>query len=150
MNCCLLSLFGPITPKSKNSHKFNSFNLLMLNETILEMPYCQLNFGKNKLEIFTFGEGLGADFHIWAHWPKIEKGHELRHCDLLGVLNTLLALFYPGGKGYARNSMFLKYMFRKIYLCILGQKCNSPHNLSLHVFYSIYYFFGFSKYVYLF
>ena len=36
----------------------------MLNETNLEMPYCQLNFGKNKLEIYTFPGGLAADFHI--------------------------------------------------------------------------------------
>ena len=30
----------------------------MLNKTILEMPYCQLNFGKNKLEILPFGGAL--------------------------------------------------------------------------------------------
>ena len=76
----------------------------MLNKTILEMPYCQLNFGKNKLEILPFGGGLGADLHIWAHWPKIKKGHKLRHCGLLGVLNTLLALYYSGGKDNDKKS----------------------------------------------
>ena len=45
----------------------------MLNETILEMPYCQSNFGKSRLEILPFFGGLGADFHTWAHWPKIKK-----------------------------------------------------------------------------
>ena len=58
----------------------------MLNETILEIPYCQLNFGKNKLET-TFLGGLGAGFHIWAHWHKIKKGHKLRHHGLLAVLD---------------------------------------------------------------
>ena len=45
----------------------------MLNETILEMPYFQLKFGKNKLEVIPFWGNLGADFHIWDHWPKIEQ-----------------------------------------------------------------------------
>ena len=58
----------------------------MLNETILEMPYCQLNFGKNELET-TFLGGLGAGFHIRTHWHKIKKGHKLRHHGLLGVLD---------------------------------------------------------------
>ena len=69
----------------------------MLSETILEMSYCQLNFGKNKLK-------LGTDFHIWVHWPKIKKDYKLRHCGLLGVLNALLALSYPGGKDYDKKS----------------------------------------------
>ena len=30
----------------------------MLNETILEMPYCQLKYGKNKLEVILFGGAL--------------------------------------------------------------------------------------------
>ena len=46
----------------------------MLNETILEMTHFQLNFDKNRLEYLPLGGGgLGADFHIWAHWPKIKK-----------------------------------------------------------------------------
>ena len=48
----------------------------MLSETILEMPYCQLNLGKNKLEILPLGgrgEELGAYSHTWDHWPKIKK-----------------------------------------------------------------------------
>ena len=45
----------------------------MVNETISEMPYCQFNFGKNKLEVITFWGNLGGDLHIWDHWPKIEK-----------------------------------------------------------------------------
>ena len=70
----------------------------------------------------------------------------MRHCGLLGVLKILLALSYQG-----RSPMFLKYISSKIsYLCILGQKCNSPHSLCLHIVYSIYYFLGFSKYIYLF
>ena len=71
----LISIFGPVGPKSKNPHEFSSLNF-MFNETILEMPY-QLNFGKNRLEIlsFFFGWGLGADFHIWAHGPKIKIGY---------------------------------------------------------------------------
>ena len=36
----LISIFGPVGPKSKNPHMFSSLNFLMLNETILEMPYC--------------------------------------------------------------------------------------------------------------
>ena len=39
----------------------------MLNETFLEMPYCQKNFGKNKIEILLFLEELVPDFHIWVH-----------------------------------------------------------------------------------
>ena len=70
---CLISIFVPISPKMKNQHKFNYLNLLMLNETILEMPYFQLKFGKNKLEVIPFWGNLGADFHIWDHWPEIEK-----------------------------------------------------------------------------
>ena len=58
MNWGLLSIFGPITPKSKNPDKFDSLNLLMLSETILEMPYCQLNFGKSNLEILPFWGAL--------------------------------------------------------------------------------------------
>ena len=45
----------------------------MLNETILEMSYYQLNFGKNKIEILPFLWELGPNFHIQASWPKIEK-----------------------------------------------------------------------------
>ena len=45
----------------------------MLHEEILEMAYCQLNFGKDKLETLPIWKGLGADFHIWVHWPKIKK-----------------------------------------------------------------------------
>ena len=51
-NLDLISIFGPVGPKSKNPHEFSSLNF-MFNETILEMPY-QLNFGKNRLEIFFF------------------------------------------------------------------------------------------------
>ena len=37
-------------PKIKKiKKKFDSLNLLMLNETILEMPHCQLNCGEDKL-----------------------------------------------------------------------------------------------------
>ena len=80
-----------------------------LNETILEVPYCHLNFGKNKLEVIPFWGDIGADFHIWAHWSKIKKCHKLRYHGRLEMLNTLLAFSYPGGKDYmTRNSMFLK------------------------------------------
>ena len=73
-NWGLISIFGPIGAKSKNPHKFSSLNLLMYSETILEMPYCQLNFGKNRPGILPFWGALGPDFHIWVHWPKIKKG----------------------------------------------------------------------------
>ena len=60
----LISLFEPISQKSKNQHKFSPLNFLMLNKTILEIPYCQLNFDKNKLEILPFffegGSGRGG------------------------------------------------------------------------------------------
>ena len=52
-NCDLISIFRPISPKSENHIKnpnTHSPNVLMLNEEILEMPYFQLNFGKDKLE----------------------------------------------------------------------------------------------------
>ena len=41
--------------------------------------------------------GLGADFHIWTHWPKTEKitDHKLRYYGLCGVLNMLLVFSYP-------------------------------------------------------
>ena len=58
---CLIFIFVPISPKSKNQHKFNYLNLLMLNETILEMPYCQLNFDKNNLEVIP----------LWGAWELI-------------------------------------------------------------------------------
>ena len=74
-NWDLIFMFGSVGPKSKNVDKFNFLNLLMLNETILEMSYFKLNFGKNKLEISPFSGGkgwkFGADFHIRVHWPKI-------------------------------------------------------------------------------
>ena len=75
----------------------------MLNETILEMPYCQLNFGKNKLEILPFGGTLELISICGPTGPKLKKDHKLRHCGLLGVLNTLLALSYPGGKDYDKK-----------------------------------------------
>ena len=93
-NWGLISIFRTISPKSKNPHKFNSPNLLILDETILD----QLDFGKNKPEVIPFRGGLRADFHIWSHWPKNKKCHKLRYYDLLGVLNDLLAFSYPGGK----------------------------------------------------
>ena len=87
---------------------------------------------------------LGAYFHIWAHWPKMNKCHKLRHFGLLGVLNTLLAFSYPGETDYD----FSKYkFFVKFLICAYWTK-NCPYNLSLHVVYSIYYFPGFSKYVF--
>ena len=58
---CLIFIFVPISPKSKNQHKFNYLNLLMLNETISEMPYCQLNFDKNNLEVIP----------LWGAWELI-------------------------------------------------------------------------------
>ena len=45
----------------------------MLNETILEMSYCQWNFGKDKIEILPFWGELGPTFCIWVHYPKIKK-----------------------------------------------------------------------------
>ena len=51
----LISIFGPVGPKlEKSINKFSSLNLLMLNETTLEMCYFQLNFGKNKIEMLFF------------------------------------------------------------------------------------------------
>ena len=49
------------------------------------------------------------------------------------------------------NAMFLKYKFiKKFLICEYWTKDVSLHNFSLHVVCSIYYFLGFSKYVYLF
>ena len=76
----------------------------MLNETILEMPYCQLNFGKKKLEILPFWGALELTSIFGPTGRKLKKCHKLRHCGLLGVLNTLLALSYPGGKDYDKKS----------------------------------------------
>ena len=70
---------------------------------------------KIKLKFYLLG-GLGADFRIWTHWPK-KKGHKLRHCGLLAVLNTLLALSYPGGKYYDKKSCFLNICFVKFLIC---------------------------------
>ena len=56
-NWGLIYIFGSFGPKSKNPHKFSSLNFIMLNETILEMPYYQLNFGKN-LKFYLFGGAL--------------------------------------------------------------------------------------------
>ena len=55
-NWCQISIFQPVSPKLKNPHKFTNLNFLMLNETILEMPYCQLNFSKTGLKL-PFGRG---------------------------------------------------------------------------------------------
>ena len=44
----------------KKKHKFSSLNLLMLTETILEMPYCPLNFGKKQIGNFTLFRGTRA------------------------------------------------------------------------------------------
>ena len=107
-NWGLIFILGPLSLKSKNPHKFNSLNLLMLNDTILEMPYCQLNFGKKKLENIPFLGDLGADFHIWAHWPKIKKCHKLRYYGLLGVLVPCWVSVTQEEKIMIRNPMFLK------------------------------------------
>ena len=55
---------------------------------------------------------LGAYFHIWAHWPKMNKCHKLRHFGLLGVLNTLLAFSYPGETDYDfwKCKFFVKFL----------------------------------------
>ena len=45
----------------------------MLDESLLEMPYCQQNFGENKIEMLPCLGELGPNFHIWAFWSKIEK-----------------------------------------------------------------------------
>ena len=57
---------------------------------------------KTNLTFYLFG-GLGTDFHIWTSYPKIKKDPELRHCGLLGALNTLLVLSYSGGKDYDKK-----------------------------------------------
>ena len=149
VNWGLLSIFGPITPKSKNPHKFNSLNLLMLNETILEMPYCQLNFGKKKKTWnFTFLGSLGADFHIWVHWPKIKKMPQIETLWSSWSVKYLVSPLLPRRKRlWQENLCFLDICLVKFLICAYYA---SPHSLSLHVVYSIYYFLGFSKYVYLF
>ena len=53
--------------------KFSSINLLMLIESVLEMPYCEKNFGKSKIEISPFLGELELNFHIWPRWFKIRK-----------------------------------------------------------------------------
>ena len=125
------------------------------------------------MKILHFLGELGLKFHIWAHWPKIrkiclspvffnllmlnetflahwpQKGYKLRHYGLLWVLNTFLALSYPGKTDYD-NTTCLRFFFKIfVKLGILDQNV-SLYNLSIHVFYSIYYFLGFLKYVQLF
>ena len=68
-NWGLISIFGPIGTKSKNPHKFSSLHFLMLNETILEMWYSQLNFGNNRLEILPFGRG--GEGGPWSRFPYL-------------------------------------------------------------------------------
>ena len=63
-NWGLVSILGPVSPKSKNPHKFTSFNFLMVNEIFLEISYCQQDFGKNKIDILPILEELGPYFHI--------------------------------------------------------------------------------------
>ena len=66
---------------------------------------------KARLKFHSFfwggGGGLGADFHFWVHWPKIQKkkknDHKLRSYGLLGVLNTLLAFSIPGERYFEKK-----------------------------------------------
>ena len=70
----------------------------MFNESILRMPYCQLNFDKNKLGILPL---WGALELISIFGPTVLK---LRHYGLPGVLNSLLVFSYPGGKEYDKKA----------------------------------------------
>ena len=121
VNWGLLSIFGPITPKSKNPHKFNYLNLFMLNETILEIPVklCQLNFGKNKLEIIlSFWGGLGADFHIWVHWPKIKKRPQIERLWYSWSVKYLADPLLPMRKRLWQDILcFLNICFVKFLIC---------------------------------
>ena len=79
---------------------------------------------RTKLKFYPFEGNWGLISIFGPTGPKFKKGHKFRHCGLLRVLNTLLALCYSRGKDYDKKPMFLKYKFCKIsYLCILGQKC---------------------------
>ena len=97
-------------PKIENPHKFSSLKLLILDETILEITYCKSNFGKNKLEFLPFWGVFELISIFWVHWTKI-KGHKLRHYGLLGVLNTLLALFHTGETDSGKKPCFLNISF---------------------------------------
>ena len=60
---------------------------------------------------------LEANFHIWTHWPKIEKNnHKLRSFDLLGVLNTLLAFCYSGETDFDKT-LYISQISDKVKLC---------------------------------
>ena len=94
----------------------------MLSETILEMPYCKLNLGKNKLEILPLGgRGGGA----WSLFPYLgpltqnKKGQKLRQYGLLRVPNILLVFSYLGETDILR---FLNLAFCKIFCVHIGPK----------------------------
>ena len=101
----------PISPKMKNRHKFNYLNLLMVNETILEMPYCQFNFGKNKLEVITFWGNLGGDTYLGPLARNRKECHKLRYYGLFWVLNTLLAFSYQGGENVTVLTIWAPMLF---------------------------------------
>ena len=102
-NLGLISIFGPVGPKSKNPHELNSLNFLTINETILEMPYCQLNFSKNRLEILTFERRPWSWFPYVGPLAQNKKRPLIETYGLLGVLNTLLAFSYPGETNYGKK-----------------------------------------------
>ena len=114
----LISIFGPVSLKSKISHKFSSLNHLMLNETVLEMSYCQLNVGKNRLEVMPFWGALELISIFGPTGLKQKKCYKLRYYGLLGVLKTLLTFSYLVGKCYDKkpNVSWLK-TFCKVFIC---------------------------------
>ena len=138
-NWCLISIFGPVFPKSKHPHKFPFLNFIMLNETILEMRYCQINFGKNRQV-----GGVITDFHIWAYWPRIKKRSLIETLWSSWSVKYLVGFLLPRRNRLWQETLY-KFFCKISYLCILGQKGNCSHNLILHVGHSIYYFLGFQN-----
>ena len=107
-NWDLIFMFGSVGPKSKNVDKFNFLDLLMLNETILEMSYFKLNFGKNKLFLGGRGGSLELISIFGFTGPKF-KNKKLKHV-FLRVLNALVAFSYPGEANFDKKH-FLNMFF---------------------------------------
>ena len=112
-NWCLISIFGPIVPKSKNPHKFTSLYFLMLNETILEMTHCQLNFDKNRLEYLPLG--VGGDLELISIFgltgPKFKKRPLIDTSWSFWGVQYLVGFLLPKRNRLWPETLFLKYKF---------------------------------------
>ena len=101
VNWGLLSIFGSIAPKSKNPHKFNSLNLLMFNETILEMPYCQLK-KKKTLPFYLLG-GPWSWFPYLGPLAQNNKRPQVETLLSSWSVKYLVGPLLPRGKDYDKK-----------------------------------------------